>query len=106
MAEEFNYGTDNQGYQDPIAQQNGTPAKKKVSKATISASIVCLVLVRVLGLLGALICYGGFWAVMAVATNRKMPLAVRIILSIILTLVFIVILCGVEILAATLLYSA
>lgn len=106
MAEEFNYGTDNQGYQDPIVQQNGTQAKKKVSKATVGASIVCLLLVRVFGLLGALICYGGFFAVQAVATNRRMPLAVRIILSVVLALVFIAILLGVEILAASLIYGA
>ncbi|MBQ2801951.1 MAG: hypothetical protein IJF03_11275 [Lachnospiraceae bacterium] len=82
---------DNNGYVDPIATQNGETPKKKMGKGDIAATIVSIALIKLFGIIGALICYGGYWAVRAIAKSR-MPLAARIILGIVVALVFVVLL--------------
>lgn len=62
---------------------------KKFGGSDIAATIVSVVLVLLFGLLGALICYGGYWAVRAVIKS-KMSVAAKVILSIILIIAFIV----------------
>lgn len=84
---EFNQ--QNNEYFDPIANQGQQPPKKKVGSGIV-ATVVCVVLIRLVGIFGALICYAGFWSVRAVAKNRRLPLVARILLSILVTLVFIV----------------
>lgn len=79
------------GYVDPIATQNGGTAKKKISGGDIAATIVSVALIRIFGIIGALICYGGYWAVRGIAKS-KMPLAARIILGIVVGIVFLVLL--------------
>lgn len=78
--------TDN-NYVDPIATQNGETAKKKMSGGDIAATVISIVLIKFFGIIGALICYGGYWAVRGIAKS-KMPLAARIILGIVVGLVF------------------
>ena len=80
-------------YQDPIGNQNTiTPVKKKIGGSTIAATIISIVLIRLFGLIGGLICYGGYWAIYAVAKKTKLPLAAKIIISILLGIVFLVLL--------------
>lgn len=95
----------NNGYVDPIANQNGGTAKKKMGKADIAATIVAFLLVKLFGFLGALICYGGYWAVRGIAKSR-MPLVVRIILGIVVAVVFVVLLIFLILLASSLTYGA
>ena len=83
---------DGKGYRDPLENQDGKEVKKKVSKSTIWAGVGSIVLVRFFGLLGALICYGGFCAVRAIVTNKKMFLPLRVILGIVVALLFVVLL--------------
>ncbi len=64
---------------------------KKFGGTDIAATIVSIVLVLLFGLVGALICYGGYWLVRAVIKS-KMPVAAKVILSIVLIIVFIVLL--------------
>jgi len=88
--QEFQQGT----YQDPIAAQSTTnaPVKKKVGGSTIAATIISIVLIRLFGLIGGLICYGGYWAIYAIAKKTKLPLAAKIIISILLGIVFLLLL--------------
>lgn len=81
----------NGNYQDPIVTSEGKPAKKKMGGSTIAATIVSVVVFFLFGIIGGLICYGGYWAVYAIAKS-KMPLAAKIILGIIVGLVFVVLL--------------
>lgn len=94
-------GTDN--YQDPLATaDNGQPAKKgKGTSAGIISTVVAVVLIRYVGIFAALVAYAGFWAVYAIAKS-KLPLAVRILLCILTTLVFIVLFVVVIIIIASL----
>ncbi len=82
---------DNNGYVDPIATQNGETPKKKMGKGDIAATIISVALIKLFGIIGALICYGGYWAVRGIAKS-KMPLAARIILGIVVALVFVALL--------------
>lgn len=79
-------------YQDPISTTEGKPADKKVGGSTIAATVVSVLLFRFFGIIGALICYGGYWAIYAVATKTKLPLAAKIIIGILLGFVFLAIL--------------
>lgn len=82
------YATEN--YQDPIAAQNGEkPAKKSGGAAGIGSTIAAVVVWRLFGLIGGLICFGGFWAVYGICKS-KLPLAAKIILSIVVALAFVV----------------
>ncbi len=80
-------------YQDPIATpEGGQPKKKsKFSGADVAATVGAVVIFRLFGLLGGLLCYAGYWAVRAVIKS-KMATAVKVILSIVLILVFLVLL--------------
>lgn len=95
----------NNGYVDPLATQNGTKAKKKWGKGDVVATIVAFLLVKLFGLLGALICYGGYWAVRGIAKSR-LPLAARIILGIVVAVAFVVLLFVLIILASAMTYGA
>lgn len=78
-------------YQDPITAQSGEKPKKKVASSSIIATVVCVVLISLVGIVGALICYAGFWSVRAIIKNNRLPMAAKIILSILVTVVFIVV---------------
>lgn len=73
--------------------QEGTNEKKKMNGADITATVVSVVLVFLFGLIGALICYGGYWIVRTIAKS-KMPLTARVILGTIVAIVFIALLVG------------
>lgn len=88
---EMNGQNESMGYQDPIATPDGKPAKKKVSGSTIAATVGAVVLYFLFGIIGAAICYAGYWAVRAIAKS-KMPLAVRVVLGIIVGLIFVILL--------------
>ena len=82
----------NGGYTDPLADgtvnsaDDGQPAKKKGGTGSAIGSTVAAVVVwKLLGLVGALICFGGFWAVRAVIKS-KMSTALKVILSILIVL--------------------
>lgn len=79
-------------FQDSISTTDGKPADKKVGGSTIAATIVAVLLFKLFGIIGALICYGGYWAIYAVATKTKLPLAAKIIIGILLGIVFLVLL--------------
>lgn len=93
--------TENVTYQDPLETANGKPEKKKVGGSTIAATIISVVLIRLFGILGGLICYGGYWAVYGIAKS-KLPLAARIILCILVAFLFVVLLFAFIVFAATL----
>lgn len=80
----------NANYEDPLAAADGgKPAKKSGGSASVIGSTIVSVLVwRLFGLIGGLICYGGFWAVYAIA-KTKLPLAARIVLCILVALGFV-----------------
>lgn len=83
----------NSNYTDPLAStdtvaaaDDGQPAKKKGGTGSAIGSTVAAVLVwRLFGLVGALICFGGFWAVRAVIKS-KMSVALKVILSVLIVL--------------------
>lgn len=89
MSEEFEtQQPQDNTYQDPIASTEGKPEKKKGSTAAnVTATVVSVVVFYLFGLVGGLICYGGYWAVRAVIMS-KMSVAAKVILSIILVFVF------------------
>ncbi len=95
----------NENYQDPLAAQNGeAPAKKKSGGAAgVGSAIAAVVVWRLFGLIGGLICFGGFWAVYGIAKS-KLPLAARIVLCIVVALAFIALLLGVIVLVAAMQY--
>ncbi len=79
-------------YTDPLADStvaasdDGQPAKKKGGTGSAIGSTVAAVLVwQLFGLAGALICFGGFWAVRAVIKSR-MSTALKVILSVLIVL--------------------
>lgn len=74
-------------YQDPLATTGGEPAKKKISGSSIGAVVGTVVMMRLFGLIGALICFGGFCAVRAVIKS-KMAVAAKVVISVLLVLVF------------------
>lgn len=92
---------ENAVYQDPIGTTNGKPEKKKAGGSTIAATIVSVVVVYLFGLIGGLICYGGYWAVFGIAKS-KLPTAARVILCLIVALVFIVLLLAFILLSSAL----
>ncbi len=78
----------NMNYQDPLATGVGAaqPEKKKGGTGSLVGSTVAAVLVwRLFGLIGGLICYGGFWGVRAIIKS-KMPVAAKVVLSILVIL--------------------
>lgn len=90
MSEEFEtQQSQDNTYQDPIASTEGKPKKKASSAADVAATVVSFGVFYLFGILGGLICYGGYWAVRAVIKS-KMSVVVKVILSIVLVLVFFV----------------
>ena len=87
MSEEFNtQQSQDNTYQDPIASTEGKP-KKKSTAADVVATVVAVGVFYLFGLVGGLICYGGYWAVRAVIKS-KMSVAAKLILSVVLVFVF------------------
>lgn len=100
--EEMNTQQNSDGtYQDPLAASNGKPGKKKASGSTVAATIVSVVVVYLFGLIGGLICYGGYWAVFGIAKS-KLPVAARVILCLIVAILFIVLLLAFILLSSAL----
>lgn len=88
MSEEFEtQQSQDNTYQDPIASTEGKPKKKASSAADVAATVVSFGVFYLFGILGGLICYGGYWAVRAVIKS-KMPVAAKVILSVVLVFVF------------------
>lgn len=88
--------------QKSLEENGGKPAKKQGTASMIASTAVSVIVWRLFGLVGALICFGGFWAVCAIAKSR-LPIAARIILCILtavgfLVLLFVVILASAMIL--------
>ncbi|MDE6016627.1 MAG: hypothetical protein K2H41_13220 [Acetatifactor sp.] len=81
----------NSNYTDPLASgnvvaDNGQPAKKKGDTGyAIGSTVAAVALWRLFGILGALICYGGFWAVRAIIKS-KMSTALKVLLSVLIVL--------------------
>lgn len=78
-------------YHDPLATQEEQTTKKKVNQTTVIAAVVSAVLVLVVGVGGALICFAGYGAVYGILKS-KLPLTARIILSIVVGVVFVALL--------------
>ncbi len=74
-------------YQDPLAAADEKPKKKSSGASTIVATIVSVIVFRFFGILGGLICFGGYWAVRAVILS-KMPVAAKVILSVVIVFGF------------------
>lgn len=91
MSQEEQNVQQNGDYQDPLQENGGKPAKKTGNASVIGSTIVSVIVWRVFGLLGGLICFGGFWAVCGIAKS-KLPLAARIILCILTAIIFLVLL--------------
>lgn len=73
-------------YQDPLAtQQSVEPQKKKMGTDSVIATIGAVVLVFLVGVLGALICYAGYWLVRTVIKSN-MNMALKVILSVIIVI--------------------
>ncbi len=78
-------------YQDPIANAEGKPAKKKTTGTTIAATVVSVIVFILFGAIGGLICYGGYWAVLAIAKS-KMPTGAKVVLATLVGLAFLILL--------------
>lgn len=84
--------------------ENGKPEKKKVGGSTVAATVASIAVVRLFGLLGGLICFGGYWAVYGIAKSR-LPVAARVILCLIVALAFIVLLLAFILLSSAIVSS-
>ena len=94
MSQEFENQTNAENYQDPLANMEQAPAQKPEKKKGGSGvwSIVgTVVMWRLFGLIGGLICLGGF-AVVSAIIKSKMSTAAKVILSVITVLGFLVLL--------------
>ncbi len=82
--------TQNQGgfYQDPLQNAGKEPTKKKMGSSDWVATVLAVVLVRLIGVVGALICFGGYWAVRAIIKSR-MSVGAKVALSILVGLAFV-----------------
>lgn len=91
--EQFNSQQEQAGaYQDPLAAaENEKPAKKKAGGSTVAATVVAVIVFFLFGAIGGLICYGGYWAVFAIAKS-KLPVAAKVILGVLVSIVFLVLL--------------
>ncbi len=95
MSEEFgtSQAQDDQAVQPAPTEssQTSTPQAdaKKLGGSDLAATAISIVLVKLLGLIGALICYGGYWAVRALSKS-KLSVAAKVILSIVLSITFFV----------------
>ena len=78
-------------YYDPLTAQGGKPVKSKSRGATIVATIVAAIVFFMFGAIGGLICYGGYWAVLAIAKS-KLPTAAKVILGVVVGLAFVILL--------------
>ncbi len=92
-------------YQDPLAgrqnqMENGhgpssaadpKPDKKKMGGSDWIATIVSMLLVWLVGPVGALICFGGYWAVRSIVKS-KMTTGLKVFLGVIVGLAFFVLL--------------
>lgn len=78
-------------YQDPLQNAGKEPGKKKMRGGDWVATIVAIVLVRLVGLIGALICFGGYWVVRAIAKS-KMSVGLKVVLSILVAVAFLILL--------------
>ena len=103
MSEEFNtQQPQDSTYQDPLASTGGEaqqPKKKGSTAADVVGTVVSVAVVFMFGLVGGLICYGGYWAVRAVITS-KMSVAAKVILSVVLVFVFLILLIAFILFAA------
>ena len=95
MSQEFENQSNVENYQDPLANMEQAPAQKPEKKQSTAASIGSVVgtvvMWRLFGLIGGLICIGGF-AVVSAIIKSKMSTAVKVILSVITVLGFLVLL--------------
>lgn len=78
-------------YYDPLTAQGGKPVKSKSKGATAIATVVAVIVFFLFGALGGLICYGGYWAVLAIAKS-KLPTAAKVILGVVVGLAFLILL--------------
>ncbi len=67
------------------------PEKKKGNASLIGSTVVSVLVWRLFGVVGGLICFGGFWAVCGIAKS-KLPLTAKIILCILTAVGFLVLL--------------
>ena len=75
-------------YQDPLQNAGKEPEKKKMGGSDWVATILAVVLVRLVGVVGALICFGGYWAVRAIVKS-KMAVGAKVVLGILVGLAFV-----------------
>jgi len=95
MSQEFENQPDMGNYQDPLANVEQVSAQAPVKKQSTAASVLsgvgAVVMWRLFGLLGGLICIGGF-AVVSAIIKSKMSTAAKVILSVVTVLGFLVLL--------------
>lgn len=95
MSQEMNNQPDMGNYQDPLANMEQAPAQKPQKKQSTAASILTgvgtVVMWRLFGLIGGLICIGGY-AVVAAIIKSKMSTVAKVILSVVTVLGFLVLL--------------
>lgn len=75
--------------------------KKKLGGIDIAATIISAALFFLFGILGALICYIGYWVVRSIAKSN-LPLVARIILGTVVALIFVGLLIAFLLFAANL----
>ena len=80
-----------EGYQDPIATAEQKPEKKQSTGAVIASTAGTVLLYKLFGIIGAAICFGGFWGIMAIAKS-KLPTAAKVILGVLVGIACIVLL--------------
>lgn len=79
-------------YYDPLTAQTGKPVKNKAGGGlTIAATAVSVIVFFLFGAIGGLICYGGYWAVLAIAKS-KLPTTAKVILGVVVGLAFVILL--------------
>lgn len=95
MSQEFENETNVSNYEDPLAaaeqMPEQKPEKKKGKAAGIWSIIGTVVMYQLFGLIGGLICLGGF-AVVTAIIKSKLPTGAKVVLSVLTIVGFAVLL--------------
>ena len=95
MSQELENQSNVGSYVDPIANAEQMPQQKPEKKQGKAAGILSIVgtvvMYRLFGLVGGLICLGGFAAVTAIIKS-KLPTAAKVVLSVLTVVGFVVLL--------------
>ncbi len=106
MSQEFENQSNTGSYVDPIATMEQAPEQKPEKKqgagAGILSVVVSVIVFKFFGIIGGVICFAGFAAVTAIIKS-KMSTALKVVLSVLTVLGFLVLLFAFILLSAAIL---